>query len=312
MAAPHADVAPQHYALRFLSGKNQGSELVLVDPTDAVVGRSQEVDVAMVEGMVSRRHARFRVRDSIFTLEDLGSTNGTFVNGERIKHRVLSPGDRVLIGTTIMRVEMTNSPVGDKPATLTNSEPIEESETTSRDVMSGELDQMGVPELIEMFATARQQLVLEVDTHTDLAKVYIDDGLVLDCHSRRLGDGAPPDKVIFRILSYQKGKFSLRPFAEPPERRLNRRIPELLVDGLFKLDELEVLRQKLPDAGSKLVVARPLKAPLRSLSDVDLDLFQLAHNVGEVEALIDAAEQDDLDVARRLLALIDGGFLRRG
>jgi len=308
----HADVAAQHYSLRFLSGKNQGSEFVLVDPSEVVVGRSQEVDVAMVEGMVSRRHARFRVKDNIFTLEDLGSTNGTFVNGERIKHRALSTGDRVLIGTTIMRVELSNSPVGTKPPPLATNDPIVESETTSRDVMSGELDQMGVPELIEMFATARQQLILEVDTQTDLAQVYIDDGLVLDCHSRRLGDGAPAEKVIFRIFSYQKGKFSLRPFAEPAQRRLNRRIPELLVDGLFKLDELEVLRQKLPDPGSKIVAARPLKTPLRSLADADLDLFQLAHNVGEVEAIIDEAPQDDLEVARRLLTLMDGGFLRKG
>ncbi len=307
----NADVATQHYSLRFLSGKNQGSEFVLVDPSEVVVGRSQEVDVAMVEGMVSRRHARFRVQNNIFTLEDLGSTNGTFVNGERIKHRVLSTGDRVLIGTTIMRVELSNSPVGTKPPPLATNDPITESETTSRDVMSGELDQMGVPELIEMFATARQQLILEVDTQTDLAQVYIDDGLVLDCHSRRLGDDAPAAKVILRIFSYQKGKFSLRPFADPAERRLNRRIPELLVDGLFKLDELEVLRQKLPSPGSKIVVARPLKAPLRSLTDLDLDLFQLAHNVGEVEAIIDASPLDDLDVARRLLTLMDGGFLRK-
>lgn len=308
----HADVATQHYSLRFLSGKNQGSEFVLVDPSEVVIGRSQEVDVAMVEGMVSRRHARFRVQNNIFTLEDLGSTNGTFVNGERIKHRVLSTGDRVLIGTTIMRVELSNSPVGTKPPPLSTNEPITESETTSRDVMSGELDQMGVPELIEMFATARQQLILEVDTQTDLAQVYIDDGLVLDCHSRRLGDDAPAAKVILRIFSYQKGRFSLRPFAEPLERRLNRRIPELLVDGLFKLDELEVLRQKLPSPGSKIVVARPLKTPLRSLADPDLDLFQLAHNVGEVEAIIDASPLDDLEVARRLLTLMDGGFLRKG
>ncbi|MEM1028857.1 MAG: FHA domain-containing protein [Myxococcota bacterium] len=302
----------KHHCLHFLSGKNQGAEYVLVDPGEAVVGRSQEADIAMVEGMVSRRHARFCVRNDVFTLEDLGSTNGTFVNGDRVKHRVLSPGDRILIGTTIMRVERTANPAGTSPPPRPHGPSIVEADTTSREVMSGELDQMGVPELVEMFATARQPLLLEVDTLDDLGRLYIEDGTVLDGHSRRLGDEAPAEKVLLRIFSFQRGSFALRPFTEPPQRRLNRGIPETLVDALFKLDELEVLRQKLPEMATPVSLSRPMKPRLRALADRDLDLLQLAHNAKDLAEVFDASPLDDLDVARGMLALFDGGYLRRG
>ena len=50
-------------SLRFLSGKNQGSEYVLADPSVIVVGRSAEADLILVEGMVSRAHARFELSE---------------------------------------------------------------------------------------------------------------------------------------------------------------------------------------------------------------------------------------------------------
>ncbi len=84
-------------SLRFLSGKHQGSEYVLADPTDVVVGRSSDVDLILIEGMVSRRHARFQLEQAVLEVEDLGSTNGTFVNGDRVRRRRLREGDRVAV-----------------------------------------------------------------------------------------------------------------------------------------------------------------------------------------------------------------------
>ncbi|MBK8479776.1 MAG: protein kinase [Proteobacteria bacterium] len=58
-------------------------------------------DLALADARVSRRHARVRFNGSCYLLEDLGSANGTFLNGERIKSATpLKPGDRVRIGNT--------------------------------------------------------------------------------------------------------------------------------------------------------------------------------------------------------------------
>lgn len=296
------------HSLRFLSGKNQGREYVLGDPSDTVMGRAADAEVILVEGMVSRHHAVLRLRNGELTIEDLGSMNGTFVNGERVRSRRLEEGDRVLVGTTIMKVIFSGAPLGTKPPPPPKSA-IGDAET-SRDLMSGQLQEVGVPELIEMFGAARQALVLEIETRDDRLDVFISDGVVLDCRSGKLKD-APAEKCVHRALAQQRGRFAVLPYREPTESRLGVAIPELLVDGLFKLDEMAVIRQRLPPVGEKIHLARPLKPKLTALDTTDLALLQAAHNHGEVEAILDASTDVDVEVARRLLALIDGGYLRR-
>lgn len=69
-----------------------------------VIGRSSELEIVLVEEMVSRRHTKILLSNGQITVEDLGSTNGTFVNGERVQRAVLQDGDRVLVGTSIIKV----------------------------------------------------------------------------------------------------------------------------------------------------------------------------------------------------------------
>ena len=66
-----------------------------------LIGRLPECDVLLVDGLVSRMHARISVQAESVVVEDLHSTNGVYVNGVRVGHStVLRDGDRILIGTT--------------------------------------------------------------------------------------------------------------------------------------------------------------------------------------------------------------------
>ncbi|MFN7130431.1 MAG: FHA domain-containing protein, partial [Myxococcales bacterium] len=69
---------------------------------ELVIGRSPSCEIALPDdGKVSRRHARLWAKGEQFAVEDLGSRNGTWVNGDRIEAEVLlSPGDRVQVGDT--------------------------------------------------------------------------------------------------------------------------------------------------------------------------------------------------------------------
>jgi diguanylate cyclase (GGDEF)-like protein len=83
-------------------GPNLGRRFTLTG-TEHVVGRLPELDVSVEEDGVSRQHARLRKQVDQWALEDLGSTNGSFVNDERITHRVLRDGDMLRFGTAILR-----------------------------------------------------------------------------------------------------------------------------------------------------------------------------------------------------------------
>ncbi len=91
-------------ALRFISGKYKGENHLLPEDKETIIGRSASIELVLVEDMVSRKHAQITVEDDILHIEDLGSTNGTFVNGEKIAKTTIKKGDRILIGTSIMKV----------------------------------------------------------------------------------------------------------------------------------------------------------------------------------------------------------------
>ncbi|HEY7667121.1 MAG TPA: DUF3662 and FHA domain-containing protein [Actinomycetota bacterium] len=80
-----------------------GEARTVVLTGDAVtIGRLAECDVVVADKGASRRHAQIRRRDGAFTITDLGSTNGTRLNGQTIQSRELADGDRITIGATTL------------------------------------------------------------------------------------------------------------------------------------------------------------------------------------------------------------------
>jgi pSer/pThr/pTyr-binding forkhead associated (FHA) protein len=65
-----------------------------------VIGRSKECDVQLSDANVSRRHAELRQEGATYWIVDLDSTNGTDVNGRRLKRAKLENGDRITVGST--------------------------------------------------------------------------------------------------------------------------------------------------------------------------------------------------------------------
>ncbi len=76
------------------------------------IGRAPECELVLKDSRVSRRHARLHARDGVLVLTDLGSTNGTLVNGHRVTELVLGAGDRIQIGETSLVVEAAPTEAG--------------------------------------------------------------------------------------------------------------------------------------------------------------------------------------------------------
>jgi hypothetical protein len=84
------------------SGPNPG-KLYRLDASEIIVGRDATNTVAINDAEVSRKHARLSLHGSAYVIQDLGSTNGTFVNGQRITgSQVLNIGDTVSFGENIV------------------------------------------------------------------------------------------------------------------------------------------------------------------------------------------------------------------
>jgi hypothetical protein len=78
---------------------------VQVGDDPVTIGRAPECDVVLADPEVSRHHAEVRRADGGFVVVDLGSMNGTRVNGAGVRERALNDGDEITIGTAAMRFE---------------------------------------------------------------------------------------------------------------------------------------------------------------------------------------------------------------
>jgi pSer/pThr/pTyr-binding forkhead associated (FHA) protein len=78
---------------------------VNLDIPEVVIGRALESNISIDSPLVSRRHATLRRGDAGFTVDDLESGNGVFVNGERVQGAPLRAGDTLQIGDALFTVQ---------------------------------------------------------------------------------------------------------------------------------------------------------------------------------------------------------------
>jgi hypothetical protein len=79
----------------------------VVGPAGATLGRSRQCDVVLNDPNVSRQHAELRPRGGSWVLTDLGSTNGSRINGHQVERsEVVRPGDEIELGATVLRFEL--------------------------------------------------------------------------------------------------------------------------------------------------------------------------------------------------------------
>lgn len=293
-------------ALRFISGKYQGGEFPLGAVQDIVVGRASDLDMVLVEDMVSRRHARIACSEERILIEDLGSTNGTFVNGEKITRTTLKEGDRVLIGTSILKVVSTD-PSAPMPRRPEMPSAGRNAQTRS---MTGSIDEIPLPDLLQLLGSSKKSGVLVVRSEDDVGKIFLRKGAITFASINDLEE-VPPLKSAFRMLSWSRGSFDLGPPDERPlPGEINASVQELLLEGLRQIDELNAIRDKLPELEARLVMPHPLEAPLRELGALELEVLQLAYNHQHLATVLNQSPATDLDTAKAVLTLIDGGYLR--
>ena len=84
-----------------IRGADQGSRFELTEPT-VRLGRDASNTLQLHDTEVSRHHAEIRRAENDYTISDLNSRNGTFVNGQRIRQHKLPSGDQIQLGGTLM------------------------------------------------------------------------------------------------------------------------------------------------------------------------------------------------------------------
>jgi hypothetical protein len=311
-ASPPVSSRGRPLALRFISGKYQGGEFPLIPGREIHIGRSNDLDMVLAEDMVSRRHARIGFHGEDIFIEDIASTNGTFVNGEKIKRARLREGDRVLIGTSILKVVVSEGVRRTTEEQARRDMEIVAAHRRASQVrsMSGSIEEIPLPDLMQLLGTSKKSGVLVVRTDDDIGRIYLRKGAVFYASINDL-DEIPPSKSVFRMLTWQTGLFDL----EPPDDRefknaIDMSVQAMLMEGMRQMDELNQIKDTLPRLTDRLHLEIPMTPPLRDLSPQELDVLQLVHNFGYFEQVLNRSPQSDLDTAQAVMKLKQAGYLR--
>jgi pSer/pThr/pTyr-binding forkhead associated (FHA) protein len=303
----------QRFALRFISGKYQGGEFPLYPDREILVGRSSDLDMVLVEDMVSRKHAKISISGDQIFIQDLGSTNGSFVNGEKIRRARLKEGDRILIGTSIIKVvsvDSENTTENADEAKRRMAQVSADRRTSQARTMTGTIDEVPLPDLLQLFATSKKTGALTVRREDETGRIYLRQGKVYFASINDNQDISPL-KAMYRILTWNSGSFDFGP-AEEKEYvdELDEPLEMLLMEGMRQIDEIANLGPDLPDHNATLLVSQPLVPPLRELSPEELDVLQLVYNYGHMETVLNKSLAMDFETCSILLKLFRGNYVR--
>jgi hypothetical protein len=177
--------------------------------------------------------------------------------------------------------------------------------------MSGSIEEVPLPDLLQLFGTSKKNGVLVIRTDDDnTGRIYLRKGNIYFAIINDFEDIAPI-KSIYRMITWDKGTFDL----EPPDEKqfpneVDLTVQEVLMEGLRQLDEFNVVKDRLPDLGSRIAVPTTWKAPLRDLKPEELDVFQASLGATTLQAVLNRSPGSDLDTIQVLDRLVKGGYIK--
>jgi len=162
--------------LKIVSGSKEGLNVVLPDKHPLVIGRRQG-DLIIDDPMVSGRHVQILFEDGGWHLQDLGSTNGTMVDGRLVRDMVLRPGSEISVGSTRMVLFVSSEREVEEEQRPNNSKQLEIAWLLDEELveLAGDASNTGSAADVvgqDLRLPPGVNAVLEVVAGADLGKVY--------------------------------------------------------------------------------------------------------------------------------------------
>lgn len=299
-------------ALLWLSGPRTGEELVLPADRPTICGRSRDADVHLEDDLVSRRHTRIHLADGQYWVEDLGSKNGTFLNGEKVtRPTALRLGDYLRIGEATFHVvapcmvgEQARSWWEQTQRTMVTLQHPDPGQAAAAPMISGSLSEVPLMDLLQLLSNSMKTGCVTLRQNAQRADLWLRQGHVYyACINQQIS--TRPEKTLMRILRWTSGAFTFTPGAEkaaPVE--ITEPTGSVLLEGARQADEMSAFDAMLPPWDARLQLAFPLPHPLRECTPEELDLLQLILEQGVLEKVLDAFPGSDLEAVQVLVPML--------
>ena len=208
----------------------------LVAGDEVMIGRRPDCGITVGSTRASRRHAVVRSDDDRVSVEDLGSTNGTFVNGQRIEGtRALEPGDRIVVGDVQVTYCVVDSappptPLSADQTVIALDGPTE----TAGEALEGDLAEIPMFAVLQMLEMGGQTGRLDLDGDRGFGKAWLRQGRLIHAESEK-DTGMP---AALTLAQSECGRFAFTPSKEPhAEASFDSGVTEIILEASRLLDE---------------------------------------------------------------------------
>lgn len=211
--------------------------LALIPGRDFVVGRADECQLTIPSQRVSRRHAEIGWGvDKMPVLRDLGSQNGTLVNGKRIKgEHQLNHGDEIEFGPFLCTYR-SRAAIAKERQMSGGAGPAPMPDVTQPmlgDAMAGRLDQINLSELLQTLEFNGKTGTLEVFGSDGEGLIVIQEGkpTYAEC------EGEEGEEGFYKLMTFKNGQFSFGAEITEDETNLQKTMGSLLMEAMRRVDE---------------------------------------------------------------------------
>lgn len=282
------------------------------------IGRHKSNELQLSSRTVSNFHAEIVNQDGVLFLRDLGSTNGTRLNGERVEQKELSTGDRIFIGNHLVRLELKAR--SDAANSLSGRRVMEPwMPGRSGRVLSS---YQTVPDSLKTLHLKDRNDVCLIDLIRGLAvapgssKAVINhDGAraVMYFHQHQLfhvehGDTVG-EKALYRIFRFQEASYVIEPLEQPETVPCSIALPveTLVSEGTAQALELGRLVAQLPPLAVPLRLNANCPLPLTCHTPAQIEIFQAIIRHETIENVLESSPFTDVRILRIVESLVQKG-----
>ena len=241
----------------------------LLETFRVAIGRHDSNDLCFNSRNVSNYHAEILNEAEGLVLRDLGSTNGTYVNEERVRRRKLDHGDRIRIGNNEITVKLAN---GNGAQHAAPPAPVVGRQGVFRRG-GGENGSITLRQLLLSVCQQGQAMkLLLARTKQDEIAVYIHDGRIVLAESGK----ARAEKALYRAFEWHQGNFRVEPFPANDSVARVMTVPvETIVDeGEQQATEMDELINKLPPPEAPLRLREGCKMRICDFTPAEMEVLQ--------------------------------------
>jgi len=198
-----------------------------------VMGRSRSCDLRLGGSDASRRHAEITGGSQGFTIFDLGSTNGTYVNGERVQEHPLQPGDRVEIGSSTITFCQVGGGLEEMELERDTEQTVMVERPAAGQTFEGDLAEIPSFAVLQILEMGHKSGLLHCESDQGVGDIWLFEGSPIHAETK---SHSGFDAAI-EIVNTSSGHFKFQPGADPEKRTIEASVTELLLEASRTLDE---------------------------------------------------------------------------